>query len=311
VARIASTVLVVALLAATATAFALTEGLKLEPSPVLGTQVDEVFSPICACDKARAKISFRLRDADRIDVAVLNGAGEVVGTPVRGRRFPRGRVVIYWNGLDGAGEPLPEGDYRPRVHLRGERRTIVLPNPIELDVTPPAIESSTAVRRIFSPDGDGRADRLTIRYRLSEPARGLLFVDGKKRVETRFPRESDTLAWFGRVGGRVVRPGAYALALQARDPAGNLGEPMRLPTATVRFVALGRSRIVVTAGARFAIRVSSDARTVRWRLGPRSGSARPGTLHLRAPVQPGRFTLTIAANGHAARAAVFVRQPAQ
>jgi hypothetical protein len=271
--------------------------------------VDEVFSPICACDKARAKVSFRLRESDRIDVAFLNSAGEVVATPVRGQRFARGTVVVRWDGRDAAGEPLPEGAYRPRVHLREEKRTIVLPNPIELDTTAPAIEASGTRPRVFSPDGDRRADRLIVTYTLSEPARALLFVNGRKRVETRFSRERDTLTWYGRVGGRAVPPGRYALALRARDPAGNLGEVVRLPSVTVRFVALGRKRIVVLGGTRFAIRVSSDARVVRWRLGSRSGTATPGTLRLRAPAQPGRYTLAISANGYTSRAAVFVRRP--
>ena len=77
----------------------------------------------------------------------------------------------------------------------------------------------------------------------------------------------------------------------------------------IRYVALGRKRITVTAGARFPLRVSSDARRVRWTLGGRSGLARPGTLRLRAPLQKGRFTLTVSANGHATRAAVFVVEP--
>jgi hypothetical protein len=77
----------------------------------------------------------------------------------------------------------------------------------------------------------------------------------------------------------------------------------------IRYVALGRKRITVTSGARFALRVSSDARRVRWTLGARSGFAAPGTLRLRAPLQEGRFTLTVAANGHAVRAAVFVLEP--
>ena len=79
----------------------------------------------------------------------------------------------------------------------------------------------------------------------------------------------------------------------------------------VRYVALGRNRIIAIAGARFALRVSSDARQVRWSLGGRSGFARPGTLRLRAPLQKGRFTLTVSANGHATRAAVFVSEPSR
>jgi len=103
----------------------------------------------------------------------------------------------------------------------------------------------------------------------------------------------------------------YSLTLSAKDPAGNVGEAVRFPPLVVRYVALGRDRIVVSAGARFAVRVSSDARTVRWRLGRRSGVAVPGTLTLRAPLQKGRFTLTVTANGHSDRAAVLVREPAR
>src|SRR5687768_17976766 len=50
-----------------------------------------------------------------------------------------------------------------RVHLREERRTIVLPNPIEIDVTPPVVESLRLSRRVFSPDGDRRADRVILK----------------------------------------------------------------------------------------------------------------------------------------------------
>jgi hypothetical protein len=55
--------------------------------------------------------------------------------------------------------------------------------------------------------------------------------------------------------------------------------------------------------------VLTDAARIEWKLGGRTGSARPGTLRLRAPLQPGRFTLTVTANGHSARAAVIVRSP--
>ena len=39
---------------------------------------------------------------------------------------------------------------------------------------------------------------------VDEPARALLFVDGVKRVETRFPRTEDTFRWYGRVDGKPV-----------------------------------------------------------------------------------------------------------
>jgi hypothetical protein len=204
---------------------------------------------------------------------------------------------------------LPEGEYKPRIHVRGEHQTITLPNPIRIDVTAPVIQDVSVAPRVVSPDGDGRRDKVTVRYRLNERGRGMLFVNGKRRALTRFPRTEETIVWTAKARGRPARPGLYGLQLVAFDPAGNRSTRTPAIPVAVRYVALGRSRIPVAAGAPFAVRVSSDAERVRWTLGGRSGFARPGTLRLRAPLQKGRFTLTVSANGHTARAAVFVREP--
>ena len=300
--------LVVALLAATAAAFALTQGLKLQKSPIFGTRVQPVFSPVCECPKDTARIAFKLRKADRLDISIVDG-GEVVRTIERGKRYPKGPVMIRWDGRDEAGRILPEGDYRPRVHVRSEHQTITLPNPIRIDVTPPVLQDVTVRPRVISPDGDRRSDKLTVHYRLSEDGRGVLFVNGKRRALTRFPRTEETIVWNGKVRGRPVRQGVYAIQLLAFDQAGNRSARTPPIPIAVRYVALGRDRITAALGAPFAVRVSSDAARVRWTLGGRSGFARPGTLRLRAPLQKGRFTLTVSANGHTARAAVFVREP--
>ena len=103
----------VVLLAATAAAFALTQGLKLQKSPIFGTRVPvPVFSPVCGCDKERAEIVFKLRKADRLDISIVDG-GKVVRTIERGRSYPKGPVVIRWDGRDDAGRILPEGEYKP------------------------------------------------------------------------------------------------------------------------------------------------------------------------------------------------------
>jgi hypothetical protein len=311
VARLASTVLVVALLAATAAAFALTQGLKLQKSPISGTEVERVFSPVCACDRAggdEATIAFRLRESDRIDVEILDG-DRVVRTLERAQSYPRGPVEVEWDGRDDAGEVLPEGEYSPRVRLREAHQTITLPNPIRIDTTPPTIQDVSIEPRVLSPDGDGRADRVVVTYRLSEPGRGELYVDGERRVLQRFHRPEDRMVWNGKLDGEPQRPGIYGLHVAAFDPAGNLSETPPVPVR-LRFVALGRKRITVPAGSRFAVRVSADAPRVRWRLGPRSGVAQPGTLRLRAPLQKGRYTLTVTANGRSERAAVFVQERA-
>lgn len=312
-ARIASTVLVVALLAATAAAFALTQGLKLEKSPIFGTDVQPVFSPVCrpACERETASIAFKLRKADRLDVSIVDG-GDVVRTLERGASHPKGLVSIQWDGRDDTGRVLPEGEYQPRIHLRSARQTITLPNPIRIDVTPPVIQDVRVSRRVISPDGDGRRDRLTVSYRLSERGRGALIVDGKRQgLGTLFPRTEERIVWNGRSEGRPVDAGRHLLQLVSVDPAGNRSARTPPAAVTVRYVALGRNRIPVVSGSTFAVRVSTDAARVRWTLGGRSGFTAPGTLRLRAPLQKGQFTLTVSANGHTARTAVFVREPAR
>lgn len=297
----------IALLAATAAAFALTEGLKLTPSPILGTRVaPKAFSPVCECRTGHATISFRVRDSDRLTVTIVAGT-EVVRTlakrqPVR----PGGRIEFRWDGLDDGGAIVPDGSYKARIHFARGRRTIELPNPMRVDTRPPSVVSASLAPRVISPDGDRRADRVVVRYRLDEDGRGILLVNGKRRVVTKFARPADSATWYGIVNGKPVRAGRYSLALRAKDPAGNIGEPAKLPPLVVRYVALGREQIDAVAGRRFAVRVSADA-PVTWRLNGRTGSARPGTLRLRAPAAPGSYTLYVAVGAHAASARVIVR----
>ena len=306
-ARLASTVLVVALLAATVAAFALTQGLKQQKSPVFRTSVDEILSPVCGCQTRSSTIAFRLRKPDRLDIAILDG-DDVVRTLATGQKFTRD-VAIEWDGRDDEGEVLPEGDYRPRVHLHEDRSTITFPNDMRIDVTPPRLESLQVAPQVISPDGDGRADRAVVRYTLTDDAKGLLFVNGRRHTVTRFPRSAGRIVWNGKRNREALPPGLYTLSVSARDRAGNVAKPPRRQVVRIRYVALGRSRIDAIAGRRFAVRISADARRVRWTLGPRSGVAAPGTLRLRAPAQKGRFTLRVSVQGRSARAAVFVREP--
>jgi hypothetical protein len=228
---------------------------------------------------------------------------------VQERRVRRGRFTTFWDGRDDGDRVVAEGTYRPEVKLLGERRTIVLPNPIRVDTTAPVVALVSARPRVFSPDGDGRRDRVAVRYRSDGPARVALYVDGVRRVQKRGQQEEGRIEWNGRTDGTSLPPGVYALDLRATDAAGNESEPSRAVDVVIRYVALGRDRIETLPGARFSVLVLSDARRVEWRLGARGGTARPGTLRLRAPLQPGRFTLVVTANGFDARAAVLVRRP--
>ena len=291
----------VALLVATATAFALTEGLKLEQSPILGTRVTKVFSPALG----EAEIFFRLRKADTVRVSIVDADGDVLRTVVE-KRYGKGRVTVAWDGRDDEGNVVPEGSYKPRVHLSGGRRTIELPNPMRVDVSAPTVESWSVGPIVFSPDGDGRGDRVVVRYTLSEPGRAILLVNGKRRVATLFPRVEDKLDWYGKLRGKPFRPGTYELRLLAKDRAGNLGRATEAQPVTLRYVRLPDGPVRTVTAARFRVRVDTDARAIHWRFAGGSGASEPGLLALRAPRAPGEYTLYVSAGGHAARTTVTV-----
>ena len=304
--RLAKILLVLVLLGATAAAFALTERLKLERSPVTGTVVDKVFSPVCECARDVAVISFRLRKPETVTVTVIDSAGRSIQTLVRSRREKAGRVSYTWDGRNQVGEVVPEGRYRPKVELAAHGRTIVLPNPIRVDTTDPVIRILRLRPRVFSPDGDGRRDRLTAAYAVSEPARALMLVDGRRRVLGRFRRLTGSLVWYGIVNGRAVRPGSYDIRLRAIDQAGNRSLVTREIPVRVRYVELAREHVAAVAGKRFKIGVSTDALSYRWLFAGTRGVGHRRVLRLRAPDAPGPYTLYVTVGGHADRAAVTV-----
>lgn len=309
--RLPQTLVVLVLLGATAAAFAVTEHLKLERSPITGTRVDKVFSPVCECPRDFSVISFILRRPETVTVRVLDARGDVVRTLVRDRREAKGRVSYTWDGRDDLGRIVPEGIYRPRVELERNGRTIVLPNPIRVDTTPPVVTLVGVLPRVFSPDGDGRRDRVVARFRLDEKARPILLVDGTRQAMGRFGRKEGRLLWFGRVDGRPVRPGVYEIRLRAVDRAGNRSARSRGVPVRVRFVELGRDRVQVAAGERFSIFVSTDADSYHWLLAGERGTRERRVLRLRAPEEPGAYTLYVRVGKHADRAAVVVTEPEQ
>lgn len=305
--RVLSTLLVALLLGGTAAAFAVTQGLKNEPSPILAPHIDKVFSPVCDCDTRLAEIQFRLRKPDRVRLDIVNGDGEAVRELVPGRRLRTGAVTYTWNGRDDQGRFVDEGVYKPRVHLADQHRTIDLPNEMRVDTTAPKIALVSVAPRSFSPDGDGRRDRVVVAYTTSEPAHGVLLVDGARVVFTRKQQQRSSLDWNGRFHGQVLTPGVYRLQLAAQDRAGNLSEAGKPFDVVLRYVTLARDRIPAKARTRVGVRVSADA-PLHWRLGARQGTAKPGVLVVRAPAHPGRYTLTVRVGDHVARAAVIVRK---
>jgi hypothetical protein len=297
--KFAPTLIVAGLLAATATAFAVTERLKLEDSPVLGTRIPALFSP----KLTEARIGFRLRREEDIRLDIADDHGTIVrhalGTGVFGQAFHQ----FAWDGRNDAGRIVPDGIYHVQLQLKDEDRTIEFPSTVRADSTPPTIEQVTIGHRLFSPDGDKRGDQVNVHYTFDEPAFAILYVDGKKVARSYRKKPIGTIQWYG----RGKRPGDYRLALAATDLAGNTAPSTREFTVRLRYVDLLRHTFK-PRGRIMRVRVSTDAKTVSWRLGRTRGNARPPLIRLPVPSTPGRYTLTVRANGHRARATVVVRR---
>lgn len=303
--RSSPAIVVVLLLAATAVAFVRTQQEKLERSPIGTVEIDRLFSPVCRCERDTAAIGFTLRRSDTITLELVDADGERVRVLARRERHGRGKVVWTWDGRDEAGKRVADGSYHPRLTLASGARTFDLPNPIRVDTVAPRVKALAVAPRRISPDGDGRRDRVTLRYSVSEPAHALLFVDGERVERTRFRPLQGTRAWNGKNGRRALPGGTYKLALAAEDAAGNVG-PRRAVRVRIRYVELGQPRVRVPARARFRVGVLTDATSFRWHFAGGTGVGRPGVLVLRAPRRPGRYTLFVAAHGHGTRAAVVV-----
>ncbi len=290
------------LLAGTAAAFVVTEDLKLQPDPIARPRITPTFSPTCRCESQSAQISFRLRQSDRLTLTIEDAQGRVVRTLLENASFGRGNHTFGWDGRDETGEVVDEGGYRPTIELTKLERTIAFPRTIRVDTTPARIEVTRLRPRDISPDGDGRADALTIRYEVSEPAQAVLLVNGRQEIETALGK--DAIRWSPR--GR--KRGSYRLSVAAVDAAGNRTRATNPFDVRIRYVDIAAEVIRARPRAGFSIQVSTDARRYRWRLGNRRGSSRVRTLRLRAPARPGRYALAVEVGGRRDSAVVVVRR---
>jgi hypothetical protein len=305
--RVLTTVTLLGLLVGTAAAFAITEHLKLIKSPIAGTRVSKVISPVCQCADSKALIQIRLRHGDHVTVTILDSNLHKVATVASKESVPRGTPhQFFWDGRTAAGTDAPDGVYRPEVHLSGARHTFVLPNRILLDTTTPKVLSASGGDGVLFPGG-GRS--LAIRYALSEPANAVVYLGGRQIIRGRPTRQHADVKWAGKVDGSPVAAGTYVLTVGARDAAGNETPAAERKTVrvVVSYIDVTPGVLSVRPGARFTVRVDTRAPHYTWRLGGRHGAKHTKVLRLRAPSNRGTYRLFVTEQGHTAIALVRVR----
>lgn len=307
--------LVVGLLGGTAAAFAVTEALKLERSPIARPRFTRLFAPTCSCEKQSARLRFRLRRSDDLDVVVVNDDETPVRTLVSSLEHARGVVRLDWDGRDDSGAVVPDGRYRLRVHLARARRTILIPIPTVVDTVRPRLRLLGAAPRVFSPDGDGRNDTVALTFTASEGGRPFFLVNGVVAGEGRFTRRGRGVArWDGTMHGQELPAGRYEVRIRFRDRAGNFGHRSGTVDVRIAYIEVSPAVVLARRGGNLRFRVASDAQTFAWRLtrhgrkvaGDRTAS--PGVVVASLPnrLRRGRYVLHVTANGHSDTALVRV-----
>lgn len=211
------TVIVVALLSATAVAFATTERQKLEKTPFSVLQLTQAFSP----KRAAATIRLRFRRSHLVTIVILDAQNRPVATLVREQRVEPGIVEYHWKAT------APDGVYTPRVTL-DTGREFTLPRQIRVDSVAPSAALASYTPHVLRQG----AKKVLIHYRLSESAHVLVYVNGRRDVVGGGKARVSQVDWYAHRNGERLPRGRYRLQLAAVDLAGNIGA--RTPVFVVR-----------------------------------------------------------------------------
>jgi hypothetical protein len=300
------TVTLLGLLVATSAAFAITEHLKLEKSPVSIGQISKVFSPVCNCPTRKAVVRIKLRQTGRVSVNIVDAPqhGDTVATIAHGVLVRAHTPQHFeWHGQTDAGGGAPDGAYYASVHL--PHHTFTLINKIVLDTKPPKVLSATGLKPVLLA-GPGRS--VAIRYAFSEKAHALVYLRGRRIIFGR-QTQGSKIKWNGRLNHRALPTGKYVLSIGAQDLAGNLtpAPERKSVTVVVRYIELASRLITVRSGGRIRVHVETARRRYKWRLGQRHGERRGRVLRLLAPTTPGTYHLVVGEPGRSATAVVRVR----
>jgi len=211
----------------------------------------EAISPNGDGQADASLVTFRLTAPANVTVAVIDAIGGVAATVVDRVWMRAGRHSVV---VDGAG--LVDGRYRVVVTARTAAGAEVLAV-VPLTVSRTLGEVSAAPD-VFSPNGDGRRDRLELRFSLVAPAdvRVRIVRDGAW-VATPFLFSflpgPQRLVWDGSRRYGTVRDGSYSAVVEASDPIGTISFAVPFVSDTTA------PRIRVLPGRPLRIEVSEPA----------------------------------------------------
>ena len=203
------------------------------PTVASASASSKLLSPNADGTRATATFALAANGATGWNVSIAASAGASSGSsspatppsPVRAASGSGAKLAFSWDGRDQAGTLVPDGVYVVTLaacDAAGNCATKTYS--IRVDATPPTV-TPTAAPGLFSPNGDGAADRASLRWTASEPSSGTAAVWHGTTLVRRWTVASATagaVVWDGRTAaGSAVPDGRYTLKVDVRDAAGN------------------------------------------------------------------------------------------
>ncbi len=139
----------------------------------------------------------------------------------------RSHFDLTWDGADQERRALPDGLYTPRlfVYREGKIAASLILDPVELDSTPPQIEFIHPDNLLFSPNGDGLDETLTISHAGEAADWTAFLIDKNKDIVRQYAWKNQLPGTITLDGtddsGRKLRDGLYFYKISGKDKAGN------------------------------------------------------------------------------------------
>jgi flagellar hook assembly protein FlgD len=256
-----------------------------EPAIESATLTPDAISPNGDGQADTALLSYRLTTAAIVTVQVSDITGAVVATPVVDAPTAAGDHTTVVSG-----DTLADGEYYVSLIARFSNGTTSQATfPLTVSRTLGLVSIAPA---LFSPNGDGRNDALSVAFTLAAPASVRVLVQrGGRWVATPYSADvqagAQTVTWDGtRTGGRI-RDGSYTAVVEATGGAGSIAGSATFTVDTtaprVRFVPARRIRLEVTEAALLMLRVDGRLMTKDVR--------RPGTVVVPVLGEPRRIAV--------------------
>jgi outer membrane protein OmpA-like peptidoglycan-associated protein/flagellar hook assembly protein FlgD len=219
------------------------------------------FSP--NADGIRDTLEIRLQQQnpvaiERYEIQIRNQQNQII------RRFSGGQTLSQqriWDGRNDSGLPVVDGLYSvffQAFQVNGNVFSTTV-GPVLLDVTFPRLEARVS-ETIFSPNGDGNRDTITLLAQSSEEdliMAEVLDSTGRAVFSREFRGRATNIVWDGRNQiGNLVTDGVYRFRLRATDQAGNaaqsLSDPFTLDTRVANaFITLSARGLAPTGNGLF------------------------------------------------------------